>query len=400
MFWRYLILAALAAPFLPTLGYGQASDARRPNSTTQSQSGDGGEALPPDAGNAAGEFEGAQQAESAGNVRLALGLYKRFVKNYPFDAKAADAQFQVGQIYEQLGSVEKAFEAYSVFIQRYSSSPKFESALVAQVTMANQLLDGRKLSFMGMPIVSGVDKAQKMYQTIIQNAPFSKYAPMAQFNLGLAYEKQGKVTEAVNAYQGVLDKYANSDVCDDALYQIGFVYLRLGYGSGSQDLSALTLAKNTFEDFLLQYPKSEKAAQAEENLKMLKSRESGDLLTIARFYDKYKDYKAAAIYYNDVIRRDPNGEEAKLAKTRIDELRNDYGDDAIRPGPEKTETGEVVALRRRLQAQVETSALSNYSGPPRNDVAPQELPIVRPRLRTGVRDVNPLPAVEPSLPTP
>lgn len=395
MFRRYLILTALVAPFFPASLYGQAADTRRSGTSVSTED---NEVLPPDAGDAAGSYQQAQSAESSGNFRQALGLYRRFVRNYPFDKNAANAQFQVGQIYEQLGNPERAFDAYTTFIQRYSSSPKFEDALIAQVTIANQLLDGRKLTFMGMPIVSGIDKAVKMYETILQNAPFSKYAPMAQFNLGLAYEKQGKVNEAVNAYQGVLDKYANSDVADDALYQIGYVYLRLGYGSGSQDLSALTLARNTFEDFLLQFPKSEKVPQAEENLKMLKGRESGDILNIARFYDKYKDYRAAVIYYNDVIRREPNGEEAQLAKTRIDELRNDYGDDAIRPGPEKTETGEVVALRRRLQAQVETSALSDYSGPPRADVAPQELPIVRPRLRTGVRDVAPLPAVEPELP--
>jgi outer membrane protein assembly factor BamD len=105
------------------------------------------------------------------------------------------------------------------------------------------------------------------------------------------------------------------------------------------------------------------------------------------------------IYYNDVIRRQPKSADAELAKTRVQELRSEYGEDALRASPERAQTGEKMALRRRLQAQVETSSLANFSGPPRGDFVPDELPVARPRLRTNVRDVQPLPAVEPALPT-
>ena len=64
---------------------------------------------------------------------------------------------------------------------------------------------------------------------------------------------------------------------------------------------------------------------------------------------------------------------------------------------ERAESGEKLALRRRLQAQVETSALSDYSGPPKREIVPDELPVVKqPRLRTDTRDVQP---IEPLLPT-
>jgi len=72
----------------------------------------------------------------------------------------------------------------------------------------------------------------------------------------------------------------------------------------------------------------------------------------------------------------------------------------LRSGPERAETGEKVALRRRLQAQVETPALADFNGPSRRDIVPDELPIVtKPRLRTDMRDVQPLPSIEPALPT-
>jgi hypothetical protein len=35
-----------------------------------------------------------------------------------------------------------------------------------------------------------------MFASIIQNAPYSKNAPIAQFNLGLTYERQNRIPEA------------------------------------------------------------------------------------------------------------------------------------------------------------------------------------------------------------
>jgi hypothetical protein len=81
-------------------------------------------------------------------------------------------------------------------------------------------------------------------------------------------------------------------------------------------------------------------------------------------------------------------------------LRSEVGDDSLRSGPEQVQTGETAALRRRLQAQVETSALADFNGPPTRDIVPDELPVVsRPRLRTNARDAAPMPVVEPALPT-
>jgi outer membrane protein assembly factor BamD len=307
----------------------------------------------------------------------------------------------MAELLQQAQQTERAFAAYTNFLTIYADSPRFEEAVRAQIEIANLYLNGRRARFLGLPLLSGYERAEKMLSTILANAPFSRFAPMAQFNLGLAYERQGKLGEAIAAYQAVIDRYPNSQVAANALYQIGYVYMVMGTRRQSEDLSALIEARQTFEDFLMFYPNSEKAAQARENLAMLQGRESGDFYTIARFYDRSREYRAAFIYYNEVIRRDPNSDNASLAKLRIDELRASFGDDALRTGPEQLQTGERVALRRRLQAQVETPSLADYAGPPRDSLIPEELPVARPRLRTEQRDISPLPAlppVEPELP--
>ncbi|HVJ56660.1 MAG TPA: outer membrane protein assembly factor BamD [Terrimicrobiaceae bacterium] len=349
----------------------------------------------------ASAFQAAEDFYAAKNYEGALGTYKRFLKAYPSSKLASKAQLQVADILLLQGRWNASFDAYQTLITRYPDTPEFEGAVARQVLIANSYLDMRKVMVLGygvpVPGITGIEQAAKMYEKILRNAPYSIYAPITQFNLGLAFQRARKIKEAREAYQKVLDKYPNSDVCDDALYQIAYIYMQLGLTSSSQDLSALVLARETFEDFLLQYPQSEKAPQARDNLKTIGNTEAGNLMEIAKWYDWSKDYKAAVIYYNDVVRKQPRTHDAELAKTRIEELRSQYGDDVLRVGSERAESGEKVALRRRLQAQVETSALANYDGPSKRDIVPEELPVVKqPRLRTDSRDIQP---IEPLLPT-
>lgn len=342
-----------------------------------------------------------QAAFSASAEVDSIKAYRRFIKNNPASPLAMRAQYRIGQLYEAAGNSSRAFDAYQTLVTKYPDTPDFEKAVASQVVIANSYLEGKKVNFLGLPIVPGTDRAESMFASIINNAPFSKNAPIAQFNLGLTYERQGRVKEAAAAYRQVLDRYPNSSIADDALYQIGYIYMRIGESGKSQDLSAVIEAKNSFEDFLLQYPSSPKAAQARDNMAKLAGTEAVDLMAIAKFYDRYKNYRAAAIYYNDVVRRSADTEEARFAADRVQELRGLVGDDALRTGPENVETGATAALRRRLQAQVETSSLADFNGPPRRDIVADELPVMSsPRLRTESRDVAPMPAVEPTLPTP
>jgi outer membrane protein assembly factor BamD len=346
-------------------------------------------------------FQGAEDLYAAKNYEGALIAYKRFLKTYPRSNLASKAQLQVADLLLIQGRWSAAFDAYQKLITTYPNTPEFEGAVARQVLIANSYLDLSRIMVLGysvpVPGITGAERAQKMYEAILKNAPFSIYAPIVQFNLGLAFERLKAIKQARDAYQRVLDKYPNSDVCDDALYQIAYIYMRLGLTSSSQDLSALVLSKETFEDFLLQYPKSEKAPQARDNLATIGRTEAGNLLDIAQYYDWSKNYKAAIVYYNDIIRKQPKSADAETAKTRIEELRSQFGDDILRVGSERAESGEKLALRRRLQAQVETSALSDYSGPPKREIVPDELPVVKqPRLRTEGRDVQP---IEPLLPT-
>ena len=146
----------------------------------------------------------------------------------------------------------------------------------------------------------------------------------------MAREKQGANDAAIQAYQAVVDKFPNEPIAVDAQYQIGYIWFTASQ-LGTNDAAAANNAKTAFQDFLFHYPKSEKAAQARKNLDILEHKQTNNSFKVAKFYDKQKYYRAAVIYYNEVIRQQPGSEESNKAKKRIDQLRAKYGDAALQP---------------------------------------------------------------------
>ena len=96
-----------------------------------------------------------------------------------------------------------------------------------------------------------------IFANVVRTAPYGKYTARAQFNIGMAREKQGANDAAIQAYQAVVDKFPNEPIAVDAQYQIGYIWFTAAQ-LGTNDAAAAGNAKTAFQDFLFHYPKSEK----------------------------------------------------------------------------------------------------------------------------------------------
>jgi hypothetical protein len=105
-------------------------------------------------------------------------------------------------------------------------------------------------------------------------------------------------------------------------------------------MAAAGNAKTAFQDFLFHYPNSEKAAQARANLELLERKQTASSFQVAKFYDKQKYYRAAVIYYNEVIRQRPGSTESDQAKKRINELRAKVGEAVLQPAFTTADAGK------------------------------------------------------------
>src|SRR6266705_2378993 len=290
-------------------------------------------------GDAAELYQVGQNAEKGGDLKRAIRAYKSLVKRHPKDALAPTALYRAAQLQEQTRQYTPAANSYLQLVERYPSSAHFDEAIEGQFRAGEIYLNGKKLKVLGIPIASALDRAVTIFANVVRTAPYGRYTARAQFDIGLAREKQGANDAAIQAYQAVVDKFPNEPIAVDAQYQIGYIWFTASQ-TGTKDAAAASNAKTGFQDFLFHYPKSEKAAQARANLEILEHKQTANSYKVAKFYDKQKYYRAAVIYYNEVIRQQPGSTESNLAKKRIDQLRAKVGESALQPVTPAAQAGK------------------------------------------------------------
>ena len=358
---------------------------------------------------ASAQLDKAQRFENAHDYHHAMIAYYALTRKFPRSGAAADSLLKAGDMAVQGGDYDMAYKLYNEYITKYPKGDDFDEALGGMYQIGQKFLAGAPRRVLGVKTFPSMVRAQQIFADIVTIAPFSKWAPLAQFYEGQAYEKQHRPDDAVSAYEQVISRYPADPAAADAQYQIGYVYLmesRTAY-----DKSAAEKAQDAFNDFLARYPTSEKAAQAQDNLKILQNRENTGAVQIAKYYDKKKDYKAAYIYYNEVLKEQPGTPDAKYAEVRISALKAKVGDAALEETPVKPQNGAQAAEQRNIQAQVDNASRADYLGP--QVAAPTPVPtpeppppsaqdddaLPKPELRTSPDDMQLQPPVEPTLPS-
>ena len=105
---------------------------------------------------------------------------------------------------------------------------------------------------------SGKDElAMNEYQDFVKYFPQSENAPAAQFYIGTLYDRAKQYEDAVQAYDAVLERYAENPHTPDALYRKGAALMAAG---------RRTDAATEFKDFLERYPSHSLAPKARMHL--------------------------------------------------------------------------------------------------------------------------------------
>ena len=155
----------------------------------------------PMSGNAAELYQIGQTAEKEGNPKRAIRAYKTLVKHHPKDALASTAVYRAAQLLEQTHQYTPAADSYLHLVEKYPSSAHFEDAVEGQFRVGEIYLNGKKLKILGIPVASALDRAVTIFANVVRTAPYGRYTARAQFNIGMAREKQGANDAAIQAYQ-------------------------------------------------------------------------------------------------------------------------------------------------------------------------------------------------------
>ncbi len=337
---------------------------------------------------AASMMRDAKTSISTGNNARAQDIYKNVVKQYPFTSAAADAQFEYSRLLHTSGKLQDSFDAFQSFITKYRQSQLFSNAVQEQFEIAEEARSGKKTDRVLFVIPSKVGSSEilKMYQGIIKNAPYSKFAVLSQFAIGEVYQDKGEKLQADAAFQAVVDNYPNTTQASEAQFRIGAISSHAV--KHTQDSSNIVRAQDALEIYKATHPSGERIGEVEAMKQQTNEISAARSLEIAKFYEKSGKPKAAAIYYNEALKIGA-ADSALKARERLAAL------SAAHP-EEMKDNSALGESDFTIPAAMNLKNNKDYAGPPAPELAKLGK---KSKMRVEKDDFMPIPLKEPELPT-
>lgn len=184
------------------------------------------------------------------------------------------------------------------------------------------------------------------YQLYLEESGLGAEAMSAHFQLGRAYFENGDYPTAAVEFEIFQRDYPRSDSLVAAAFYEALCWVRQS-PPFDRDATPTLKAIQMLEDFLLDYPQSVQAPWAQRSLDGLRAKLAKKSLAIAELYERMARPQAAIIYYEKLLREQPESPQAEPALLALIRLRLAQG--------ERTEAERLVA---RIQAERPNSELA------------------------------------------
>ncbi len=267
------------------------------------------------------QYDLAKQYQKKKSYPEAIREYRKLLKTFPTSSLAVYAQIGVAECYEKNRDYYSGFKEYQLVLENYPSYGRIFDIIERQFKIGNIFLSGGKRRMWKFNIIPARDKAIEVFQQVIQNAPFSEFAPRSQFLLGECNFKVKKYADAILEYQRVVDEYSDSEYVDDARFQIGHAAFMLSRGA-AYDQQSTDKALRTFNSFINDFPLSRRVPQAKKMIAKLETRKAEGIFDVAEYYYKQKNFESAKIYYQNLLDTYPSSQFARTSIRQLDEIKN------------------------------------------------------------------------------
>lgn len=260
----------------------------------------------------------ARAAEEAGQDKRALSLYNNIDRKFPNSVFAPEALYHTGLIRERRHEYYKAFDRFQMMVGRYPNSEKFLQVIGEQYRIANDLFLGKRNRLWGfMPGFRNREKGIEYFETIVHNAPYSDYAPLALMNAARGYKDIRETEAAIDALDRMINTYPRSVLTPDAYLKIAETHASLVDGP-EYDQASTKDAITYYEDYMILFPGDPSMASAEKGLAKMKKVLAMSKITLADYYFKYRhNYQGAKVFYNEAITVYPDSDVAKQARAKL-----------------------------------------------------------------------------------
>ncbi len=248
------------------------------------------------------QLEYAMSFYRAKDYKKAMDEFQKLVRYYPRAKEAPEAEFYIGQCFEDQDRYFDAFKHYQKVIERYPFSDRSSDVVERQFHLGNKLMEGagKRCGLGGILCGDGYDVVE-IFRAVIKNAPYGPFAPQAQYKIGLYLQGKQLYQEARDEFEKVINDYPNSEWAKAAKYQIALADSKRST-EAPYDQKVTQAAVEGFKDFVKEYPDAELSDKAQEQIRRLREKEAQNNFLIGQFYEKHKNYDAARIYYDTIVK--------------------------------------------------------------------------------------------------
>lgn len=257
-----------------------------------------------------------------GSTRRANGRFKKVIKRYSTTPAAGEARYLRARIYMTKGKWRKAFDMLQEVVTENPDFEQFNKVIGAQFECATALMEGARGRILWIiPGFRQYDEAVREFEVIVQNAPYSDYAPLALMNIALVAEERNEPDVAIDALDRLINYYPQSMLAPDAYYTMAETYSSLVKGP-EYDQGATRQAITYYEDFLILFSKSSYVGNVEANLAAMQNLLAESRLKLGDFFYYYRSNNTAALtFYNETVTIAPESEAADEARARIKDVK-------------------------------------------------------------------------------
>lgn len=267
------------------------------------------------------QLEYARTLMVEGNYRKAFRETEKFVEYYGSDVLADENQFLRGEIQMAQGQWMNAAKSFQQLIAAYPDSDRYDEAVRKQYDIGDQYyargeqIAGKKWRiFRNRPY----KRAGEVYTMVVDNQPFAPAAAEAQYKIGLCHYARKQYIDAAFEYQRVVEDYSASDWVNDASFGLAMCYYEASLPP-EYDQTPSEMAIAAIDDFEARFPEDERRGELQEKKTEMRETIAMQRLQTARFYERRREFPAAKLYYELLIRDYPDTESAAAATAWLEE---------------------------------------------------------------------------------
>jgi tetratricopeptide (TPR) repeat protein len=266
-----------------------------------------------------------------GRTREGKAPHKKPKHDFPRVTKSDLDIFIEAELLYSKGKYAKAIKRYDKLLKAYPESELCEAALDRQFTMAKALLDGRKITVLGIFKVKSYSTGVQTMERIIDRVGLSEPDGLG-IKAALAvvehYEKRKKYEQAYLTWSEISSQWQSGQIGKDAL--LGMARCKLAiYNKQPEgkrflfDTSNLITARSYYEKFQLLYQKEAETLGVDSIIDEIDEQLALKQLGIGRYYRKIGKRQAANLYFDMVTQNWPDTEAAQTAKAMLNSCVDD-----------------------------------------------------------------------------